>query len=118
MKSNAIKTVFLVALLLGLPGSMFAQPAPTDAPVGEETVLGLARADYLETQQQLLEAMEDPAVLALTAQIERLIERRDKLMFSKAKTKHPSKVASIAVIENEVEKRRGPKPPAEPKPGT
>lgn len=105
-------SVFLFFLTIG-----YAQPAPTDAPVGAETVLGIPVAEYRQTQEILLEANDDPEVAALNRQIERLMEKRDKLMFAKAKAKHPNRVANINVVENEVEKRRGPKPTEAPKPG-
>ena len=111
----------LLSLILGslIGGALaWAQPAPTDAPTEDVKVLGIDQREYLDTQNALLEAFDDPEVKALTRQIERLIERRDQLLLRKAKERRPELSMHLDTVGREREKSRRPVNPEDPAPET
>lgn len=107
------RTQRLLSLILGslVGGLAYAQPAPTDAPAEDVKVLGIDHQEYLDTQSALLDAFDDPEIKALTRQIERLIERRDKLLLRKAKERRPELSTHLDTVGREREKSRRPANP-------
>ena len=94
------------ALIASTNSDLKGQPNPTDHPVTTETVLGMSPADFRQVRDVLVEVTDDPEIAALTEQIERLMEQREKLIIAKAKQRYPVHRTKIEKVDTELTKLR------------
>jgi hypothetical protein len=112
-----MKAIPTLLLLLATSFSVFGEelvrpevPAAKIA-VEENTILGIPEKDFVQTQAALTEAAATAEVAKLTADLEKLIEARDDLMFAVATKLHPERTAALktlAAATKEKKKLRGP----------
>jgi hypothetical protein len=106
--------VSVIGVALGL-GAAYSQVGPIELPLrpdpipGDYTVrvLGISQKEFQNTTAALTEALSDPAVLAISDQIDTLIVRRDELVKAAALKQHPELSDQIETIATTVSKRAG-----------
>lgn len=87
--------------LLTLAAAVVAQQAPAAAPdPAAMTQFGLPFADFVQVNQAMTQtALEDPAIVELTKQIEALTARRQEMVMEAVCQKHPELAEKVRTMK-------------------